>query len=156
MLPKHQAVRDNLWKKLVLKVTSTSILESLYLSCHFFQFASNSLQDLQGLKQPKDETDYHFWTQTNWRPNSPLFSLPVLSKTVETKNKKTAVPKNKTHFLKQSIFVLTKYGTKHKRSTCQQYCLTFVMLERFDTYRLPNSNPVLGLDLRMNYLIGIN
>ena len=25
------------------------------------------------------------------------------------------------------------------------------MLERFDTYRLPNSNPVLGLDLKMNY-----
>ena len=25
------------------------------------------------------------------------------------------------------------------------------MLERFNTYRLPNSNPVLGLDFRMNY-----
>ena len=25
------------------------------------------------------------------------------------------------------------------------------MIERFDTYRLSNSNPVLGLDLRMNY-----
>ena len=25
------------------------------------------------------------------------------------------------------------------------------MLERFDTCPLPNSNPVLGLDLRMNY-----
>ena len=77
-------------------------------------------------------------------------------KQLKQKIKKRFVPKNKTHLFKQSIFVLAKYETKHKRSTCQQYCLTFVMLERFDTYRLPNSNPVLGLDLRMNYLIGIN
>ena len=61
------------------------------------------------------------------------------------------VPKNKAHLLKQSVFVQTKYKTEYKKSICQQYFLTFVMLERFDTYRLPNSNPALGLDLRMNY-----
>ena len=30
------------------------------------------------------------------------------------------------------------------------------MLERFNTYRLPNSDPVLGLDLRMNYDRDVN
>ena len=54
MFPKHQAVRDNFVKKLVLKTTSTIIIESHYLSCHFCRLASNSLQDLQGLKQPND------------------------------------------------------------------------------------------------------
>ena len=46
---KHQAVRDNFVKK-TIKPTSTSIVESLYSSCHSFQFASNSLPDLQGPK----------------------------------------------------------------------------------------------------------
>ena len=88
MFPKHQAVRDNFVKKLVLKTISTSIIESHYLSCHFCQLASNSLQDLQGLKQPNDDSDYHFSMQKNWRPNSTFFSLSFLSKTVERKNKK--------------------------------------------------------------------
>ena len=101
---KHQAVRDNFVKK-TIKPTSTSIVESLYSSCHSFQFASNSLPDLQGPNQPKDGSDYRFRTQKNWRPNSTFFSLPMLSKTVETVNKKIFVPKNKTHHLKQSIFV---------------------------------------------------
>ena len=84
-------------------------------------------------------------------PKFDFFGLLVLSKLVDTKTKKTLVPKNKTHLLKQSIFVKTKYETEHKKSVCQQSFLTFVMLEKFDTYRLPNSNPVLCLDLRMNY-----
>ena len=79
MLPKRLAVH-NFVKKIVLKTTSTSSLESLYSSCHFCQFASNSLRDLQGPKM----TDYRFWTQKNWHPNSTFFSLPVLSKTVES------------------------------------------------------------------------
>ena len=33
----------------------------------------------------------------------------------------------------------------------QEYFVTFVILERFETYRFPNSNSVLGLDLRINY-----
>ena len=53
MLPKRLAVH-NFVKKIVLKTTSTSSLESLYSSCHFCQFASNSLRDLQGPKM----TDY--------------------------------------------------------------------------------------------------
>ena len=55
MLPKRLAVHDNFVKKLVLKATSTSSVKSLYLSCHFCQFASNSLRDLQGLIQPKND-----------------------------------------------------------------------------------------------------
>ena len=76
----------------------------------------------------------------------------MLSKTVETKKqkKKQLYPKSKTHLLKQSIFVSTKYETEDKRPIRQQYFLTFVMLERFDTYRHSNSNTVFGLDLRMN------
>ena len=45
---------------------------------------------------------------------------------------------------------------QNKRSICQQYFLKFLMLERFNTYRLPNSDPVLGLDLRMNYDRDVN
>ena len=71
-----------LWKK-ILKATSQSSVESLYSSCHFCQFASNSLRDLQVLIQPKNDSDYSFWTQKNWHPNSTFFNLPVLSKTVE-------------------------------------------------------------------------
>ena len=78
MLPRRLTVH-NFVKKIVLKTTSISSLESLYSSCHFCQFASNSLRDLQGPKM----TDYHFWTQKNWHPNSTIFSLLVLSKTVE-------------------------------------------------------------------------
>ena len=85
MLPKRLTVHDNFVKKIVLKATSTSSVESLYSSCHFCQFASNSLEDLQGLIQAKDDSDSHFWTQKHWRTNSTFFSLPVLSKTVETK-----------------------------------------------------------------------
>ena len=131
-----------------MKATFTNIVESFYSSCHFCQFANNSLRELQGLIQPKDE----------WLPlldakkigaQIRFFWLACVVKISWYKNKKTLVPKNKTHLLKQSIFVKTKY--EHKKSVCQQSFLTFVMLEKFDTYRLPNSNPVLCLDLRMNY-----
>ena len=80
MLLKPETVHDNFVKKIVLKATSTSSEESLYSSCHFCQFASNSLWDLQGVIQPKNDSDYCFWAQKNWNPN---FSLPVLSETVE-------------------------------------------------------------------------
>ena len=40
----------------------------------------------QGLMQPKNDSSYHFWVQNVWRPNSFLFSLSVLSKTVENEN----------------------------------------------------------------------
>ena len=43
MLLKPETVHDNFVKKIVLKATSTSREESLYSSCHFCQFASNSL-----------------------------------------------------------------------------------------------------------------
>ena len=65
MLPKRLTVHDNFVKKIVLKATSTSSVESLYSSCHFCQFASNSLRDLQGLKQPKDDSNYRFCTLKN-------------------------------------------------------------------------------------------
>ena len=55
MLRRRLAVNDNFVKKIVLKATSTSSVESLYSSCHFCQFASNSLRDLQGLIQPKND-----------------------------------------------------------------------------------------------------
>ena len=55
MLPKRLTVHDNFVKKIVLKAASRSSVESLYSSCHFCQFASNSLRDLQGLIQPKND-----------------------------------------------------------------------------------------------------
>ena len=78
ILTKRLAVHDNFVKKLVLKATSTSSVESLYSSCHFCQFTSNSMRDLQGLMQPKNDR-LPLLDAKNWHPNSTFFSLPVLS-----------------------------------------------------------------------------
>ena len=46
---------------------------------------------------------------------------------------KNAVPKNKVHLLKESIFVWTKSKTEHKRPICLHYFLMLMMLQRLDT-----------------------
>ena len=40
----------------------------------------------QGLIQPKNDSVYRFWVQKVWHPNSLVFSLSVLSKTVENEH----------------------------------------------------------------------
>ena len=51
MLLKLQAVYDNFVKAISNESHLYNSVESLYSSCHFCQFASNSLRDLQSLRE---------------------------------------------------------------------------------------------------------